>query len=88
MKKDSYKISNKKFISNFVVPFFILSDDFNKDLSNKNSRSGAEHNNFVFLSNVKNFIFHNKKIKLGCKYKNKIIEDKEVGVINNFLLDF
>jgi hypothetical protein len=84
MEVKNTKNPNQEFIKNLIIPIFILDDNITKKLFEGGKQVKYNYNNGVFLNEIKNYIFTSKKLKLGIKQKDRVVEENNPGKINEF----
>ena len=80
--------SNTSLITDICVAMLLINPDFLNEILDKGNRSRYQHNNNVFLNDLKNLVLAKNRLKLGRREDKKYIEEENLGKINSYFNDY
>lgn len=79
---------NTNLITDLCIGMLLINPNFLDNILDKGRRSRYTHNSRVFISDLKNLITSNNRLKLGKRGDKKYIEDDNIGKMNSYFNEY
>ena len=79
---------NTNLVTDLCIAMLLINPNFLDDILDKGRKSRYTHNTRVFITDLKNLITSNNRLKLGKRGDKKFVEDNNIGRMNSYFNDY